>query len=98
VLARTHTASEEGKTEPLTRLTSEHRRLIPLYRMEALDIQRQNRFFLPFFALFARLDGGKSAAEISFCEELCFFQAYFPFTLCLLLSSPGGEWKFSPRR
>jgi hypothetical protein len=33
------------------------------------------------FSAPARLDGGKSAAEISLCEKLCFFQAYFPFTL-----------------
>lgn len=43
--------------------------------MKALDIH-ENRFspLPPPLAV----DWGKSAAEISFCEKLCFFRAYFP--------------------
>lgn len=63
----------------------EHPRLISLYRMKALDIQRKIDF-PPFFSSTLSSTEEKSAAEISFCEKLCFFSSLFsfaPFFSCL---------------
>lgn len=60
--------------------STEHPRLISLYRMKALDIQRKSIFLFRSFFIHSSTEE-KSAAEISFCETLCFFSSLFSFAI-----------------